>query len=123
MDQSPALLRLNRLLTIPVLAVQLWSCGCGAGSNTHTGPPPTQHSVSLSWNASTSSVIGYNIYRGTKHSGPYPQKLTSTPQSATTFTDSTVKSGTTYYYVVTAVNSSLQESDYSNEAQAVIPSP
>ncbi len=30
-----------------------------------TGAQSTQHTVSLSWSPSTSSVVGYNIYRGT----------------------------------------------------------
>jgi hypothetical protein len=78
------------------------------------------HSVALSWNASTSAVIGYNIYRGTQSGGPY-QQLTSSPQTATSYTDDAVSSGTTYYYVSTAVDSSYTESSYSNQAQAVIP--
>jgi hypothetical protein len=43
--------------------------------------------------------------------------------STTTYTDSTVVSGITYYYVATAVNSESQESGYSNQARAVIPNP
>jgi hypothetical protein len=78
------------------------------------------HTVGLSWHASTSSVIGYNVYRGTKSGGPY-QRLTTSPQPGTSYTDSTVLTGTTYYYVSTAVDSNLAESVYSNQAQAVIP--
>jgi fibronectin type 3 domain-containing protein len=87
-----------------------------------SGTVPVQHSVDLSWNASTSSVSGYNIYRGTVSGGPYT-KLNSSAQSGTTFVDSTVQSGKTYYYVVTAVSSSGTESSYSNQATAVVPSP
>jgi fibronectin type 3 domain-containing protein len=79
-----------------------------------------QHTVSLNWNASTSSVVGYNVYRGTIASGPYPTKVASTVPS-TDYTDSSVSSGTTYYYVVTAVDSNNNESAYSNQATAVIP--
>jgi fibronectin type 3 domain-containing protein len=122
MDQSPVVLRLTKVLAIPVFAFQLWSCSCGAANNSHT-LTPKQHSVSLSWNASTSPVAGYNVYRGTQHSGLYSQKVNSSLLSATNFTDSTVQSGTTYYYVVTAVDSEQVESDYSNEARAVVPSP
>jgi hypothetical protein len=78
------------------------------------------HTVGLSWGASTSSVIGYNVYRGTQSGGPY-QRLTPSPQLATSYTDTTVLTGTTYYYVATAVDSDLAESVYSNQAQAVIP--
>jgi fibronectin type 3 domain-containing protein len=41
--------------------------------------------------------------------------------SATAYTDADVLSGTTYYYVATAVNSSQIESGYSNQTSAVIP--
>ena len=80
------------------------------------------HSVALSWNASTSSVIGYNVYRGTQNGGPYT-KLNSSPESATAYTDASVLSGTTYYYVATSVDSNNVESTYSNQAIAQVPNP
>ena len=81
------------------------------------------HSASLNWTASTSSgVAGYNVYRGTVSNGPYT-KLNSTPVSGTAYTDLTVQAGQTYYYVTTAVDSNNNESAYSNEAPAAIPSP
>lgn len=97
-------------------------CACGAGGGgggNHNQPTP--HTVTLSWTASTSTVAGYNVYRGTQHSGPYPDKLTSSPQAATTFTDASVQSGVTYYYVVTAEDSNNVQSTYSNEARAAVP--
>jgi len=87
---------------------------------TGTGVGVHSYNVSLSWNASTSAVSGYNVYRGTKSGGPY-SKINSTLYPSTTYTDSTVATGQTYYYVTTAVDSSGQESAYSNQAQAVIP--
>lgn len=81
-----------------------------------------QHTVALSWNPSTSSVIGYNVYRGTQPGGPYT-KLNSSLESATAYTDATVVSGTTYYYVATAVDANNVESTYSNQAVAQVPSP
>ena len=42
-----------------------------------TGVSVTSHSVALSWSASTSTVNGYNVYRGTTSNGPYPTKLNS----------------------------------------------
>lgn len=88
------------------------------GTGTQTG---TQHSVALSWDPSTSTVVGYNLYRGTQTGGPYSTKLNSSLLSATAFTDSNVQSGTTYYYVSTAVDSNNVESGYSNEASAPVP--
>ena len=43
--------------------------------------------------------------------------------SGTAYTDLTVQAGQTYYYVTTAVDSNNNESAYSNEAPAAIPSP
>jgi hypothetical protein len=79
------------------------------------------HSVALAWIASTTStVVGYNVYRSTV-SGTGYAKINSAFDSALTYTDSTVQNGTTYYYVTTAVDSSGNESLYSNETQAFIP--
>jgi Abnormal spindle-like microcephaly-assoc'd, ASPM-SPD-2-Hydin len=87
---------------------------------TGTGVSPQQYTVSLSWDASPSQVAGYNIYRGTTSGGPYT-KINSTLDSVTTYTDSTVSASQTYYYVTTAVNSSGQQSAYSNQVQVVVP--
>jgi hypothetical protein len=84
-----------------------------------TGVTQIQHSVSLSWNASTSTVIGYNIYRTTVSGGPYT-KLNVTPMATTSYTDSTVQSGTGYDYAVTSVETNNVETAFSNQASAVI---
>jgi fibronectin type 3 domain-containing protein len=86
-----------------------------------TGISTTPHTVSLAWTASTSSVSGYNVYRGTTPSGPYPTKLNPSLVGSVQFTDNTVAAGQTYYYVVTAVDSSDVESTFSNQATAIIP--
>ncbi len=84
---------------------------------------PIPHSVILSWNASTSSNLkGYAVYRAETAGGAFT-KLTVSPVAATTYTDSTVASGRTYYYVTTAVDGNNVESGYSNQAVAVVPSP
>ncbi|MGP8155317.1 MAG: immunoglobulin domain-containing protein [Candidatus Acidiferrales bacterium] len=79
-----------------------------------------QHSVALTWDASTSTVVGYNVYRGTASGGPYTQ-INPSLVAALDYTDSTVQDSTTYYYVTTAVDSGGNESIYSNEAPAVVP--
>jgi len=89
---------------------------------TGQGVSAHQYHVDLSWNASTSHVVGYQVYRGTEHGGPYPIRLGSLDPN-TTYTDSSVAPGQTYYYVVTAVNAKHVESSYSNEVKVVIPSP
>lgn len=82
--------------------------------------PASPHSVDLSWDASPSQVVGYNLYRGTQAAGPYG-KLNSSLIAGLTFVDTSVQSGNTYYYVATAVDSSQVESGYSNVGTAVIP--
>lgn len=87
-----------------------------------SGVAAVAHSVDLSWTASSSAVVGYNVYRGAVSGGPYT-KINSAADAATAFTDGTVQSGQTYYYTVTAVDNSGTESARSNEVQAVIPTP
>jgi hypothetical protein len=88
---------------------------------TGIGNQPAVHGVSLFWDPSPSQVIGYNVYRGTKSRGPYPLRLTASPQSMTGFVDNTVAAGSTYYYVATSVDQSSVESIYSNEISATVP--
>lgn len=78
------------------------------------------HSVALSWNASTSVVSGYNVYRSTV-SGIGYTKINFVPVPVFAYTDTTVQNGITYYYVTTAVDSTGLESAYSNQVSAVIP--
>lgn len=84
---------------------------------TGTGTPAPVHTVSLSWNASTSpNISGYNIYRAvyTTSCGAYLKINGATLDTATTYTDSAVTDGTNYCYATTAVDSSNVESGYSN---------
>jgi hypothetical protein len=85
-----------------------------------TGVAPVQHTASLAWAASTSTVTGYNVYRGVQTGGPYAQIGSA---NGTNYADGTVQSGTTYFYVVTAVDSAGHESVFSNQVQAVVPTP
>jgi fibronectin type 3 domain-containing protein len=94
------------------LVIQL--SGTGADKN------QTQ-SVALKWDQSTSRVAGYFVYRSSKPSGPYA-KLNSQESSETSYTDSTVASGQTYFYVVTSVNSENIESIFSNQVSVTVPS-
>jgi len=90
-----------------------------AESMTGTGTAPVQQSVNLTWTA-TADAVGYNIYRSTTSGSGYTM-INPSLDGTTAYTDSTVVSGTTYYYVATSVNSESQESGYSNQATAVIP--
>jgi len=87
---------------------------------TGNGTQSSTHTVALSWNPSTSQVIGYNVYRRVGSSGSYA-RLNSSINTTTSYTDSAIQSGLTYDYVTTAVDSSNVESAYSNLATASIP--
>lgn len=75
-------------------------------------------SITLDWaDNGEGDLAGYNIYRSTA-SGSYVAVLAAgIPQS--TYADHTAINGTTYYYVVTAVDIETNESPYSNEVAAV----
>jgi hypothetical protein len=86
-------------------------------------PAPISRSITLSWAGSSSgSIQGYNLYRAEVAGGAFT-KLNASPIATTGFTDSNVASGRTYYYVATAVDTSNNESEYSNEATAPVPTP
>jgi len=88
---------------------------------TGTGTQAVQHTVDLSWDAS-SGAVGYNVYRKLPTDANFTM-INGSLDGTTAYTDGTVVSGQTYDYVVTAVNGSSQESGYSNQVQAVIPTP
>jgi hypothetical protein len=94
--------------------------GANVSGVNFTAAQLSTHTVSLRWQASTSAVSGYNVYRGVTSGGPY-DKLNTSPVAAESFTDSSLAVSTTYYYVTTAVNASGMESAYSNQATAKIP--
>jgi len=84
---------------------------------TGTGTALSTHSVALSWNASTSAnILGYNVYRTVYNSsscGSY-SKINPVLNTGTIYTDLSVVNGTSYCYATTAVDSSNEESVYSN---------
>jgi hypothetical protein len=80
----------------------------------------TSHNVALSWQASPSSVTGYNAYFSAVSGGPYT-RLTSAPVAATNYLQTGVQGGQTYYYVVTSVSTDGEESGYSSEISVPVP--
>jgi hypothetical protein len=87
-----------------------------------SGSAVLAHTATLSWTASTSTVVGYNLYRGTVSGGPYVL-VSSSVVAGTQYVDSSVLAGQTYYYVATAVASGNVESTYSNQVTAPVPVP
>ena len=76
--------------------------------------------VMLLWKEnSEDDLAGYNIYRSTTPGSGY-QKINTSLIRWYRYTDKDVTTGETYYYVVTAVNTSGGESGYSNEVKVTI---
>jgi hypothetical protein len=65
-------------------------------------------------------VTGFKTYVNMVSGGPYVE-MGSVPSTTSAYSDSSVQSGQTYYYVVTAVNSSNEESLYFSEVAAIVP--
>lgn len=90
-----------------------------------SGPPPPapptnltatagNGKVALKWTQSASAgVVQNRLYRSKTSGGPYT--VISTLSAGTSYADSSVTTGITYYYVVTALSSSARESAYSNQ--------
>ncbi|TMV47488.1 hypothetical protein FE783_21030 [Paenibacillus mesophilus] len=74
--------------------------------------------ISLTWVRAYEAQT-YTVKRATKSGGPY--STIASGITATSYTDTNVQPGVTYYYVVTAIGMG-HESDSSNEASALIPS-
>ena len=76
----------------------------------------------LAWTAPTtnadgsfmSDLAGYNVYRGTESATGTFSKLNSSLHSSTSYNDTSLTNGTTYYYYVTAVDTDDNESQASS---------
>jgi hypothetical protein len=74
--------------------------------------------IDLAWDPSSASdFLGYNLYRSITSGSLYT--LIDTLGTVTNYTDVNVTNGVRYYYVVTAVDTLLYESEFSNEATAL----
>ncbi len=82
------------------------------------------HSATMAWTAAQQpagvTLASWNVLRGTASGGPY-QQIANVPASTTSYTDSTVSSGQSYFYVVRAVDTVGDVSANSMEAKAIIP--
>src|ERR1700756_1406147 len=99
----------RRGLLLYLLLLWVFASGCGGGSASVTAssgsppppppppPGPQSHSVSISWQPSSSTgIVSYNVYRAIRSGGPYTRIASVT---ATSFNDTGVQAGTTYFYV------------------------
>jgi len=81
-----------------------------------TGAAASTHSVNLSWTGSSSpSISGYNVYRAA-YSGSCGSfnRINAVVNTGTLYTDAAVANGGSYCYAATTLDSSNQESGYSN---------
>ncbi len=110
-------------MLILVAASTMLSCGGGYGGGTGGGNPPSaptglavtagDKQVSLTW-AGSSGATSYKVKRATTSGGPY---TTVNSPAGASYTDMGLTDATTYYYVVSAVNS-YGESGNSSEKSA-----
>lgn len=97
--------------------------GLGGGTGGDTTAPTTPSgltamggnaSVNLTWNAnSESDLAGYNVYRSDSSNGTYI-KVNNGLVNTSMFDDSNLSAATTYFYKVTAVDTSSNESAQSS---------
>ena len=97
-------------LVLPVPPVEI-SATAVAGGNIDVVFSDVSNSV---------GIVSYNVKRATSQGGPYTTigTVTDNESSYYTYTDNTVTSGTTYYYVVTSVDTNTDESAESEEVNA-----
>ena len=114
----------NPFIDHPEWAECLHNGSCGTGDTTPPAPPTGLVAVAgtgqvdLMWDAnSEGDLAGYYVYRATGSGGTYA-RITGSVETNNFFTDSSVIGGTTYFYVVRAVDTSANESGDSNEASA-----
>ncbi len=100
-----------------------YSSGATTTASLPTPPPaapvaltalPGDAQIALSWTAS-SGATGYNVKRAITSGGPYATVASPTVNS---FTNTGLTNGTTYYYVVSAVNAGGESPD-SDQASAI----
>lgn len=96
-------------------------CSGGPGGDTLPPSAPTgllaaagDNFIDLAWFDNTEAdLAGYNIYRSDQSSGPYT-RLNTAPLSSASYRDNSTAQQGTYYYRVTALDSSGNESAFSN---------
>ena len=97
-----------------VIGKQGQYCNLPPGAPGSLSATPGSQQVSLTWTAANGAAL-YNIQRATVSGGPYTPIQLDWP--STSFTDTGLTNGTTYYYVVTGTNAA-GEGPASNEASA-----
>lgn len=115
-----ALVAATLCLCICIMAVPA-SAQVGSGPAPPSAPTPDKYG-NLSWNASTTSNVTYNVYRGIVAGGT-KGRVNPAPVTVLTYRDATASTppptfGQLNFYCITAQNTSGVESVCSNEASA-----
>lgn len=80
-----------------------------------TGPTPGNETATLSWDGNSEpDLAGYKVYLATA-SGMYGAPIATVTMDVTSYTVTGLATGTTYFFAVTAYDSSGAESSFSNE--------
>jgi fibronectin type 3 domain-containing protein len=106
------------LLWMPLLVLALALAGCE--DNTAAPAAGKPHAATLTWNASTTPVLGYHVYRATDPN-VQPGLVAVTKPDVTQYVDRSVQPGRTYYYSVKSVGANGAESASSEKVSATIP--
>lgn len=112
-------------LTLPASSITTLSLSSGTVDTTPPAAPTGlsatggESMVTLNWNDNTEiDLAGYNVYRSTTSGSGY-SKINSSLLSSSNYTDNAVTPYVTYYYVVTAADTSANESGNSSQASAM----
>ncbi len=102
-----------------VLLASLSFFGCTAQpENTGITAKAAGGGIDVSWNPSQkANIAGYNLYRSTS-SGTTGSKISPVMLTTTTYADTSVTHGTTYYYTVRSVTSGGTEDTNTQQASA-----
>lgn len=100
--------------------------GCTGGGGGDSTPPAAQApadtaSLTFQWDpVAVSDLAGYKIYRSTT-AGIYGSPIATLSASTTTYQVTNLTKGVTYFFAVSAYDTSGNESPFSNEQSRMIP--
>ena len=114
------LLGLASIVLLSVLSVELVRATRGQSGLLRSHSSAKRHKVLLTWGASSSPGVGYNVYRSST-SDPRFLKLNPTLIQGLTYTDDTLDNGVTYTYVARAADALGNESPDSPQFVITIP--
>lgn len=108
-----------------LLAAAALMAACGSAETTGVGVASVSaSSVGLAWDpVPGANLAGYRVYYGTTSGGPYLQLpgQGSNAGNGNSYTVSGLQRGTTYYFAVTAYDTTNNETGFSNEVFKAIP--